>query len=192
MIDTLIHYDKELFFYLNSLGNPTWDGFWLWVTHKFSWIPFYVLLLFLVFKKLGWKAGVLTMVVVAGMIATTDQLANFFKFTVERLRPCQDGVFDEAIRFVAPYCGKYGYLSGHASSSMALAVYIGLLLKHHYPKLIFIMLCYTILVSYSRIYVGVHYPLDIISGMVMGAIIGFVYYNIQRFFQTQFKLIPTA
>lgn len=183
MIDTLIQYDKELFFYLNSLGSESWDEFWLFITYKFSWIPFYAILLFLIFKKLGWKAGLLTMVFVAAMIATTDQLANYFKFTIERLRPCQEGVFDEAIRFVAPRCGKYGYFSGHATSSMALAVYVSSLLRLHYPKIIFLMLVYTILVSYSRIYVGVHYPLDIITGMAVGAVIGAIYFKIQSFFQ---------
>lgn len=186
MLDTLIQYDKEFFFFLNSLGSETWDGLWLFITNKYAFIPLYALLLYLIYRKTGWKSTLLTMIIVAAMITTTDQLSNLFKSTFARPRPCQPDIFEEAIRFVVSRCGRYGYFSAHAASSMALAVFVGMLLKNHYKNLVFILLFWSALVSYSRIYVGVHYPLDIISGMIIGGIAGFLYYKLQQVLQKRY------
>ena len=82
------------------------------------------------------------------------------------------------MRFIAPRCGRYGFFSGHAANSMAAAVFAGLLLKPYYKKLIFILLLWSTFVAYSRIYVGVHYPLDIVCGMIFGALSGFGFYKL--------------
>ena len=79
MIDQLIQYDTDLFFYLNSLGTPTWDGFWLAYTFKLNWIPFYALLLYLMYKKVGKNPFIITVLVVALMVLFTDQITNLFK-----------------------------------------------------------------------------------------------------------------
>ena len=80
MIETLLHYDEQLFLYLNNLGTPSWDEFWRIVTEKSSSVPLYALLLFLLFKKFGIKATLLVMLCAAVMITATDQLANLFKY----------------------------------------------------------------------------------------------------------------
>ena len=188
MIEQLLQYDERLFVYLNSLGSSSFDGFWLLVTNKLTFIPLYAFLLFLIFKKLGWKTALVVLLLVSLMITVTDQMSNLFKSLFERPRPCRVPHLEEIIRFIAPRCGKYGYFSAHAASSMALAVFIGLLLKKHFPKLVFILLFWSALVSYSRIYVGVHYPLDIITGMCIGGITGWVFYKIEQFFTHKYKL----
>ena len=186
MIEVLLTYDHELFYYLNSLGNNRWDDFWLFVTNKFSFIPLYLVLLFLIYKKLGIKKTLMIMLLVGAMITSTDQLANLFKHLFVRPRPCQPGIFEEAIRFIAPRCGRYGYFSAHAASSMALAFFVGLLLKKHFKYLFLILVIWSLLVSYSRIYVGVHYPLDILTGMVIGAGIGYLYFLLLNFIVNHF------
>lgn len=192
MIDQLLYYDERLFSFLNSLGSSHFDTFWLVITNKFTFIPLYAFLLFLIFKKLGWKTSLLILVIVALMIAVTDQLSNVFKSFFERPRPCRVDSLQETIRFIAPRCGKFGYFSAHAASSMALAVFIGLVLKKHFPKLVFILLFWSALVSYSRIYLGVHYPLDIITGMTIGGIIGFLFYKMEQWFVKKYKLHSLA
>lgn len=187
MLDQLLQYDKELFLFLNNLGSSTWDGLWLVITNKFTFIPLYAILLFFIYKRLGLKVLLLTILVVAVMIAFTDQITNLFKYIiVKRPRPCREEELQGIMRFVAPRCGRYGFFSGHSANSMAAAVFAGLLLKPYYKKLIFILLFWSATVAYSRIYVGVHYPLDIICGMAFGAIAGFGFYKLQRYLRQRF------
>lgn len=187
MLDQLLQYDKELFLFLNNLGSTTWDGLWLVITNKFTFIPLYAILLFFIYKHLGLKVLLLIILVVAVMIAFTDQITNLFKYIlVKRPRPCREEELQGIMRFVAPRCGRYGFFSGHSANSMAAAVFAGLILKPYYKKLIFILLLWSAIVAYSRIYVGVHYPLDIICGMTFGALTGYGFYKLQIYLRQRF------
>ncbi|MFV8226723.1 phosphatase PAP2 family protein [Christiangramia aquimixticola] len=170
--------DRELFLFLNNLGTETWDWLWIAISDKWMAIPLYAILLFLIFKKFGWKATLVIMVVVTLLITATDQLANLFKHGFERPRPCrQEGVMEYA-RYVAERCGRFGYFSAHAANSTGVAIFLGLLFKKHYPKLFVFLLFWAVIVSYSRIYLGVHYPGDVLTGMFVGVIFGFLFYKI--------------
>ena len=186
-METLIEYDQELFLFLNGLGAESWDGFWLVVTNKLSSIPLYALLLFFIYQKYGIKGTIITAIVVAAMITSTDQLSDFFKNFIQRPRPCKVFSWEETMRFIAPRCGRYGYFSGHATSSMATAVFAGLALQSKYRYLIFILLFWAVFVGYSRIYVGVHYPGDVLTGMIVGGILGLVFYKLQQFFLAKYN-----
>ncbi len=186
MFDKIIEYDQELFLFLNNLGTPAWDGFWLTVTNKLTFVPLYAVLLFLIYRKFGWRVLLLLVFVIAAMITFTDQVTNLFKDGFERPRPCRaEGVMDY-VRYIAERCGKYGFFSGHSSNSMAAAVFAGLLLKPYYKYLIFILLFWSAMVAYSRIYVGVHYPLDIFFGMAFGGLAGWGFYRIQALLRKRF------
>lgn len=187
MVDQLIHYDKELFLLLNNLGNTSWDGFWMFYTTKFNWIPFYAILLYLMFKNLNKKTFIFSLLVIILMILFTDQGTNLFKDGFKRLRPCHDEEIKNLMRLVRSTCGgKFGYFSGHASNSMAIAVFTGLVLHKKYKYLVFILLLWSALMAYSRIYIGVHFPLDVISGMLFGGFSGFIFYKILKYFQVKF------
>lgn len=191
MIDQLLQYDKELFLFLNNLGSSNWDGFWMFYTTKFNWIPFYAVLLFLIFKNLNKKTFLITLVIVTLMVLFTDQITNVFKDGVARLRPCHDEDVNDLMRLVKDTCGgKYGYFSGHASNSMAVAVFIGLLLKNKYRYLVFVLLFWAALMAYSRVYIGVHFPLDIFSGMVFGGVSGWLFYKLLVISKS--KLLPVS
>lgn len=178
-MDAINQLDHDLFLWLNNWGSESWDGFWLIVTSKWSSIPIYAILLFLIFKKYGWKGTLITLVAVALLITCTDQLANLFKYGFERRRPCgQEGV-KEFARFVAPRCGRYGFFSAHAASSMALAIFIGNVLKDRYKWILTALILWAILIGYSRIYLGVHYPGDVLVGFTIGGILGFVFRKLQ-------------
>ncbi len=180
MIDQLVHYDQDLFLFLNGLGTPTWDTFWLVVTNKLSSIPLYIALLFFIYKTYGLKGTVITVLSVVLLITCVDQLANIFKHGFERPRPCRVELFKESIRYIAERCGRYGFYSAHAGNSMAVAVFAGLALRGTYKNLIFFLLFWSAAVGYSRIYVGVHYPGDVLTGWVIGALIGFSLYKLQQ------------
>ena len=191
-MEELIQLDHEVFLYLNNLGTDTWDWFWILVSEKFAAIPFYAFLLFLIYKNYKLKGTLITLVIVAAMITCTDQLANVFKDGFERLRPCrQEGVM-EYVRLVADYCGKFGYFSAHAASSTALAIFIGIILKKFYKNIMFYMIIWALIVSYSRIYLGVHYPSDVITGIVIGTIIGGIWGVIQQYFVYKYTEVGKA
>lgn len=177
MIDQLLKYDTNLFLFLNNLGTEPWDNLWLIITDRLTFIPLYAVLLFLLYKKFGAKSLLVFVVVVALMITFTDQITNVFKRGFERPRPCGEADLINQMRFIAVRCGKYGFFSGHSSNSMAAAVFAGLMLKPYYKNLIFVMLFWSAVVAYSRIYVGVHYPLDIVCGLTFGALSGFLFYK---------------
>ena len=113
------------------------------------------------------------------MIAIADQTANFFKDSFQRLRPCYNESLISFVRLVNESCGgKYGFFSAHASNSFSLAVFFGLLFKNKFRFIIYMTLFYASLISFSRIYLGVHFPLDIFFGGVYGIITGLVIFRI--------------
>ncbi len=182
MIEQLIQYDTELFIYLNSLGTATWDPFWLAYTSKFNWIPFYAVLLYLIFRQIGTKSMLVTIVLVALMILVTDQVTNLFKHGFQRMRPCHLAEIVESMRLVRDGCGgRYGFFSGHASNTMAAAIFIGMTLKPRFKYLLYILLVWAFLMAYSRVYIGVHYPIDIVLGMMFGATSGYVFYRLNQY-----------
>lgn len=179
MLDKIIEYDQELFLFLNNLGAESWDGFWLFVTDKFASIPLYLVLLYLCIRKFGWKPTILVLVATALMIAFTDQLANMFKYGFERLRPCHNPLLADRMRIVK--CGgKFGYFSAHAASTFAVATFFSLLFRKHYRLVPLALLVWALVVSYSRIYLGVHFPLDVVTGMIFGLLGGWLFFRILR------------
>ncbi len=188
-MEELIQLDKDLFLYLNNLGNSSWDWFWLFMTEKLYQIPLYALLLFFFYKYFGLKGTLVTLVIVALLITATDQLSNLFKNVLfMRPRPCRaDGVSDYT-RFIAERCGRHGYFSAHAASSMAIAFFTGLALQKWLKYIFPFMVVWSIVVSYSRIYVGVHYPGDIITGMAIGILLGFGAHKLLTFVIQKYTL----
>ncbi|SFU32749.1 undecaprenyl-diphosphatase [Pustulibacterium marinum] len=188
-MNEIVHADQQLFLFLNNLGTTTFDSFWMFITNKWSSIPLYALLLVLCFVKLGWKRTLLVLVMVALMIAGTDQLANAFKYGVERLRPCHTESLLDQMRLVKPYCGgQYGYFSAHAASSMAVAVFFGKLFKPYLKWMLPLLLLWSITVGYSRIYIGVHFPLDVLTGYFFGTLIALLISVLNKKLVLRFKL----
>lgn len=178
MLEEVLQLDKEVFLFLNGLGTETWDGFWMYLSKKISFItiPLYAFLLFLSYQSFGLKKTGILLVAIALMITCTDQLANFFKYGVGRLRPCHDEEISGVMRLVKSYCGgKYGYFSAHAGSSLALATFYVVLFKSRLKVLLPFLLIWALLVGYSRIYIGVHFPLDVLTGLSIGCLLGWVF-----------------
>jgi undecaprenyl-diphosphatase len=151
---------------------------WLFVTNKTTWMPFFVALMYLVYRQYGLGNMLIILALIVVMITVTDQLANFFKSGFERPRPCREEHLKEIIRYIAPRCGHYGFFSAHAANSMALAVFLGVLFRKIHKSLGLLLLFLSVIVSFSRIYLGVHYPLDTLTGWVIGALAGFLAYKL--------------
>lgn len=176
MTEYLLKLDEKFFLFLNNLGTNTWDWFWLFITHKWAALPLYALLLYFLYKKLNRRQFVTTLVLVALLITCTDQTANIFKNYFERLRPCN---LPFEARSLAN-CGRYGFFSAHAASALAFAIFIGNVLKPYYKYIGIFLLFWAILVGYSRIYVGVHFPGDVLVGFLIGSIYGWLFIEIKK------------
>ncbi|MEM9647975.1 MAG: phosphatase PAP2 family protein [Bacteroidota bacterium] len=182
MLEQLVELDKELFLYLNGLGTTTWDGFWMFMTRTRNSAPLYLFLLYLVYRNFGPKRTLVVLVAVALLITCTDQLSNFFKYGIGRLRPCHDAEISELMRLVKSYCGgKFSYFSAHAANSFAPAMYFTLLFRKKVPFIGMFLIFWALIIGYSRIYIGVHYPLDVVTGMTMGALFGWVFSKLTIF-----------
>ena len=183
MIEEILKLDSQLFLFLNNLGSSTFDAFWIFLSYKESNIFFYLSLLIFYFHKesktIKLSEVFQSLLFIAIMILIADQTANLFKDSFQRLRPCYNESLIDSVRLVKESCGgKYGFFSAHASNSFSLAVFFGLLYKNRFRYIIYISLLYASLISYSRIYLGVHFPLDILFGGIYGITIGLVVFRI--------------
>ena len=182
MIELLEKWDRTLFIYLNGFHNDFFDQLMWHLSGKLEWIPLYFILFWLLVRRYGisvWKILLGTSIV----ILLTDQLSvHLFKNIFERYRPCHNLEIADLVHSINNKCGgKYGFVSSHASNTFGLATYIGLFLTTQKSKWILVaLLIWAVLVSYSRIYLGVHYPLDVIGGAILGMLIGYFIYLVTK------------
>lgn len=170
-------WDTDWFIRLNTLGSSAWDGFWIFMSEKLYQIPLYILLLYLLTTLYSKKQIGIILILTALLITCTDQTSNLFKNVLFlRPRPCQLEYLQEVGRMIAERCGRHGFFSAHAASSMAVAIFVGHLLKSRSTFWMYGLLVWSLVVSYSRIYLGVHYPLDILTGWLFGVLFGLGFY----------------
>jgi len=188
MLDQLLEWDIALFLFLNGLGTSFFDPFWMLMTHKATNFAVYLVLLFWFYHFKGMKQTLFLLLGVGALILVTDQITNVFKNGFERLRPCHNLEVQHVMRLVKSGCGGlYSYFSGHASNSFVLATYFSILFSARFPKLKFVLFLIAACIAYSRVYVGVHFPLDIVSGAVFGTLWALCFYWIStRIFQRIF------
>jgi undecaprenyl-diphosphatase len=178
MLEKIIHFDKELLVFLNGLGSPTFDGIWLVITKQAYWAPVFLFVFYLLQKKIGWKHFGYYILFTALLILLCDQTANLFKTTFERLRPCNDEEIKGLIRCVKS-SPSFSFFSGHAANSMATTVLAYNILKKYY-KHAYLLFLFPLIFAYSRIYLGLHFPGDILTGYTFGAIFGFIFFKLYQ------------
>ena len=170
MIDFLDHIDRVFFLFLNGFHNLFFDRLMFEATKSLLWIPLYLFFLFFVIRKYKWNTLVILMLT-AMMILCSDQLSDLVKETVHRLRPShQPGLI---VHIVEAYKGgNYGFYSAHASNTFSIVVLLIILLEWKYPYVYVPAILWSLIMSYTRVYLGVHYPGDIIAGWVAGGLLG--------------------
>ena len=189
-MNALKHIDQSLFLFLNGFHSEFWDKAMTLFSSREIWIPFYLLVVYVIIKTFKNNA-VFILILIGLSIAVSDQFSGLIKNLVERLRPSNDPAISNLVHIVNGYRGgTFGFFSAHASNTFTIAVTSSLLFKNRpFSILIF---TWAIVVSYTRIYLGIHYPGDILTGWIWGALIGFGFYRLmvwvqQRYFKSNFN-----
>ena len=155
------------------MHSEFWDFVMYWLSDKYIWIPLYLFLLFLVIKKYktsSWKVVLLVIVV----LVLSDQISShLLKNLIQRPRPCHEISLAGMVRTLNNGCGgAYGFVSSHAANSFAIATFLVIIIGKTYRFFTPLILIWAAMVSYSRIYLGVHYPGDVLCGTLLGIAIG--------------------
>lgn len=175
----LLEIDKRILLFLNGMHSPLMDEIMWFFSRVPVWIPLYVLLVVFIVLKFGKKSW-LIIPIIALLIACSDQTSvHFFKNVFHRLRPSHEPSLEGLLHFVHNYHGGlYGFISSHASNTFALATFLSLLFrKKWFSWTIFV---WAGIVSYSRIYLGVHYPGDVVCGALWGVLLAIIFFALYR------------
>ena len=183
MLDRIKQIDTELLIFLNNLGNKSWDPLWVSITDKFTFLPLFILIIFFLFKKNGTKGLLVILLFISVLILFTDQFTNVVKDFTQRLRPCRLDELQGLLRDIDIRCGKYGFFSAHAANSISVTIFIINCVDESVNKFLKpVLILWVMIFSYSRIYLGVHYPLDTVFGLSFGIFSGFLFKYLYNYF----------
>jgi undecaprenyl-diphosphatase len=169
--------DRALLLAINGTWGAGWDTFWWTVSQIWCWVPLYIAMIGLLWYRFGWRKMLVAVGLVILGLALADQTANFFKHYTPKWRPSRtemmwDGeIYNSLVHIVKGYRGgRFGTVSGHAATSMVIAVISAGIYRRWWFSLV--MGVYVALTCFSRLYLGVHFPLDIIFGLTAGTLLG--------------------
>ena len=180
MIEFLENIDRELLFAINANHNSFLDKLMWMISEEYFGIPFYLLFLILILKNHNVKITLIFVVVAGLTIGLTDLTAKYlFKELFQRYRPSQNLSIWEQLHYVNNYRGgTYGFVSSHAANMFAITTLAFLFLREFLSKWWMLIFLFPIVVSYSRVYLGVHYPSDVFCGGLLGILIGWIFHRI--------------
>ncbi len=186
MLEFLKEIDTQVFLFLNSLHVSWLDDPMYYIGRKYTWVPFYVILAVFVFIKYRFR-GFLVMLFILALITLSDQAANLLKNTTMRLRPGHEPEIADLVHVVRDRRGgRFGFVSGHAANSFALAIFLIKLLRDKFKWMVPLMIFWACLKSYNRIYLGVHYPGDVIGGALLGIMLALILYQVWVYVNKRF------
>lgn len=201
MIEWLEGIDRSIVLTVNSWNSPFLDEVCWLLSARWPWVPLYVLLYCLSWKQLGTKKSLLFLAAAIVTIVIADTTSVYlFKENFQRYRPSHHALLTDKLHFYITgkdefgnntyyKGGMYGFVSSHATNFFALTVIMGLSLKRDYPKLLWALLGISVLVCFSRLYLGAHYLSDLIGGAIWGSLIAYMMY---RFVVKRYLLTPTG
>jgi undecaprenyl-diphosphatase len=180
MIDQLMQWDEALFRLINGWHSPFWDTVMWAVSAKLTWLPLYLFILGWMIRIYRRRFWVLLLFIVLLVVLTDQVSVQLFKKVFLRLRPCHQEALAATVHLVKGHCGgMYGFVSSHASNMFGVAMFSSLLIRNRtYTWLIFLWAAW---VGYSRIYLGVHFPGDVVGGALLGSLLGWLVYRMWRF-----------
>lgn len=175
MLDQLIQLDQDIFLIINQrLSNSLFDCVMPILRNRYFWIPLYMFLAFIMLKKYGKRGAVILLFFVISFGLSDFLTASIIKPNVARLRPCNDPLFNTQVRNLIPCGSGYSFPSSHAANHFAMGVFLIILFYKKWKWIIPLALLWAFSISFAQIYVGVHYPIDVTTGALIGCIIGYI------------------
>lgn len=195
MFESLEAIDRSIVLAVNSWNTPFLDQFFWIVSKTAPWIPFYLLILYVVWRKNGLKTMGVFLVMAVLLVALLDSSTTFlFKETIQRYRPSHNLLLENKLHFFVKSNGdiyrggQYGFFSSHASNNAGIALLIWFFLRRYYPRLKWLLMFCVALIGLSRIYLAVHYLSDVVCGIIWGLLWAFVFWKLyQRFISKKIR-----
>jgi undecaprenyl-diphosphatase len=183
-LDLLNHWDHEFFLYLNSFHNSFWDYTMTLFTLTHTWVPFYLIILAIIVKKYERKSLLIILSIIL-LILFADQFAGILKHSIKRFRPSHDPEISQLAHLFFNTGGLYGFVSAHSANALSFATFSILLFKNR--RYTIFIIPWAIMIAYTRIYLGVHYPGDVLGGAILGILIGVGIYKLLLFTEAKFS-----
>lgn len=180
MIEFIKSIDLLILDLINGTGRPFLDPIMIFLSGKFVWIPLYLYLIFLLYEQYGKRFWIPLLFILISLTLSDQFTSSFMKPFFQRLRPCLDQSLAIVVEVVKGCGGKYGFASSHAANTMGLAVFYLMLLKEKKKILAYAIFTWALMVGYSRAYLGVHYPGDVMVGFLVGGFFGYLCYQLHR------------
>jgi len=188
MVDFLLDLDKQLLLLINGLNAPWLDAGMAELTNGISWMPLFLLVIGWMIYKLHWQSVIVIVAVILVIILADRISAGLLKPMIGRLRPSHEPGLKDLLHYVNDYRGGLlGFVSSHAANAFGIATILWLFLKKQITW-IWIMFLWAIFFSYTRIYLGVHYPSDIMGGAVLGMVLGLIVYKFLGFLPPKYRI----
>jgi len=181
----LEQFDQRLFLILNSLSSPFWDKIMYVISAVLIWVPLYIAILVYLGTKYKRKFPVIIFFTVLAVLLADQSSVHLFKNVFHRLRPCHEPALAGLVHLVDGKCGGlYGFVSSHAANSFNVALFSLMFIRKRWFSISIIL--WALVVGYSRIYLGVHYPGDVVCGSMLGALIGWGMYKLYEMTDKKF------
>ncbi len=192
-MDQLIAFDQDLFIAINNgMSNAFFDWFLPIMRNPYTWAPLYLFIIIFCIKNYKMR-GVLVVVFLLITFGIADSVSSsVIKKSVQRVRPCNDMELKEEVVLRVRCGGGYSFTSSHATNHFAISLFLIMVFYRRWKHILWLALAWAAIISFAQIYVGVHYPLDIIGGAILGTLIGVLTGYVFRLIQPNLRPEPTT